>query len=141
MEHESIISVTLNVFPYQFNDNLHTYISNYCKSQLIDSIYDGCLIETINDISFENKSKINIDGSIAIKCNCNCKILNPIINDQLIITINNINKMGYSFKIKNLCIFIPNHFVDTQINENDKVKVIIIGKRIEKDIICIAKPV
>ena len=141
MEHESNICVTLNVFPHQFNDNLNEYINNYCESQLIDSIYEGCLIENINDISFENKSKINIDGSISIKCNCICKILNPIINDQLIIEINNINKMGYSYKIKNLCIFIPNHFVDTNINENDKIKVIIIGKRIEKDIICIAKPV
>jgi len=140
MERESNICVNLNVFPHQFNDNLNIYINDYCESQLIDSIYEGYLIETINDINFEKQSKINNDGSISIKCNCICKILNPIINDQLKIEINNINKMGYSYKIKNLCIFIPNHFVDSIINENDKVEVIIIGKRIEKDIICIAKP-
>ena len=141
MEKHSNICVTINIVPKQFSDNLKMYLNESCESKLIDTIHEGCLIQTIKKITFDKQSKINIDGSISIKCNCICQILNPKIDDKLIITINNTNKMGYSYKIKNLCIFIPNHFVATSINDNDKVEVIIIGKRIEKDIICIAKPI
>ena len=141
MEFQSKINITLNILPQQFNDDLNNFIDEQCKLQLNDNIYNGCLVKNIYNITFEKKSKINNNGSISINCNCLCNILNPNINDKLNIKINNINKMGYSYKIKKLCIFIPNLFITNNINENDDIEVEIIGKRIEKDIICIAKPI
>ena len=49
--------------------------------------------------------------------------------------------MGFSYKTEKLCIFIPIHLSNNQIFDiDDEIEVIIIGKRIEENIVCIAKP-
>jgi len=141
MEQQTYITVKLNISPQMFNNNLTNYINDYCKKELKNTIRDEFLIQSIENIKFEKQTKINIDGSISIICICFCTVSNPEVKQILNIEINNINKMGYSYKINKLCIFIPNHFVNTNLNEKDIINVEIIGKRVEKDIVCIAKPV
>ena len=136
------IIMNYNTILSDVNRDFLEHTTNQCKKELYHNIYDGNYIEDIIKIEpFKNK-QINIDGSVNIKLKCTCIIINPNVNSEYHITINDVNKMGYSYKSNKLCIFIPTHLCDNKTFQvGDIINIIIIGKRIEEDIICIGKPV
>jgi hypothetical protein len=123
------------------DNNFKNYINSLCKVKLIENIHEDTYIENILHTVINPDKKINIDGSIRVNVVCQCKIIDLQIHSKYDITINEINKMGYSFKTNKLCIFLPIHLCgDSTYQISDTISVQIIGKRIEDSIICIAKP-
>ena len=139
MEKHRTIYLKFKTYLCDIQDDFNKYIVDKSNEQLIDQIYNGFYITKINNIFPIKYKKINIDGSINIKVKCLCNVIDPIVNNTYDIYINDINKMGFSYKYKKICIFLPIHLCDKQISINDKLKVEIIGKRIEESILCIAK--
>ena len=128
-----------------FVDNDANFFENKMKEsakQLQNQIYDGYYITDVINVKPFHDKKINNDGSVNIRLSCTCKIIDPVVNSIYTIEINNVSKMGYSFKTDKLCIFLPLHLCNNSVfKEGDNVQVEIIGKRIEEDIICIGKPI
>lgn len=141
MEENKTIVYQFNLQPNDLqNKNIIQFIENECYKKLNNNIYDDYFIKDIKNITICNDHKINSNTSISVKCYCISEIINPIIGSVVNIKINDSNKMGFSYKYKKICIFIPNHFANN-IKVNDTINVTILGKRIEENIICIAKQV
>ncbi len=135
------IVLNFNVNLAEIEDNLSKYISDKCTDYLIDKVYEGYLINDILTYHILKDKKINLNGSVSLKVVCKCKITDPILDSIIDVEINDINKMGYSYKQNCLCIFIPIHMCNKIYTLNQTIKVKIIGKRIEEDIVCIGEPV
>ena len=141
MERIQNITLNFNLNLSEIEDDFSKYISDKCITSLINNIYEGYLIKELLDSKITKDKKINLNGSIFVKVICKCLIIDPIIDSTIKIEINNINKMGYSFKTNKLCIFIPIHLCNDIYILNQSITVKIIGKRIEEDIVCIGQPV
>ena len=141
MERITNISLNFNLNLSEIQDNFSNFISEKCKSHLLNSIYEGYLIKQILKTHILKDKKINLNGSISIKVLCKCSIIDPIIDSIIDIRINDINKMGYSYKLDKICIFIPIHLCHEIYTLNQSIKIKIIGKRIEEDIVCIGQPI
>ena len=135
------IDLKFNLNLSEIQNDFDMYIHNKCIKNLVNNIYEGFLITKILKYNISNDKKINMNGTIYIKVSCNCEIIDPSVNSIHNVKINDINKMGYSYKIDKLCIFIPIHLCNEIYTINDYVKIKIIGKRIEENIICIGQPI
>ena len=135
------ICLNFNLNLSEFQDDFETYMHDKCILQLVNNIYNGYLIIDILKYQIYNNKKININGSISVKVNCVCNIIDPIVNTIVNVKINDVNKMGYSYKREKLCIFIPIHLSTTSYKLDDTVQIKIIGKRIEENIVCIGQPI
>ena len=140
---ESIKDITLhfNLNLSEIQNDFDNFISDKCKCMLINNIYEGYFIKNIIKQKISKDKKINLNGSISVKVFCNCEIIDPIIDSVINITINDINKMGYSYKMNKICIFVPNHLCNETYILNQNIQIKIIGKRIEEEIICIGQPI
>jgi len=134
-------TLNFNLNLSEIKHDFSEYISNKCNSLLVNNVYEGVFIKSILQSQISKDKKINLNGSISIKVFCKCLIIDPIIDSIIDIEINNINKMGFSYKHNKLCIFIPIHLCNENYSLNQYIKIKIIGKRIEEDIVCIGQPV
>ena len=137
------IVLTFDINPSNLNEmagNFNTYISKKCQASLVKKIHDGVFVKEIMKCTIDNDKRIKANGDIAVKVVCKCEILNPILDSIISIKVNDINKMGYSYKLDKLCIFVPQHLCSKTYHSNDMVTVKIIGKRVEETIICIGQP-
>lgn len=141
MEESHNITLTFNVHLSDIESDFNSYIRNKCESYLTKNIYDGYFIKQILKTNILKDKKININGSISVKTKCYCEIINPVVDSIISIKINDVNKMGYSYKLDKICIFIPNHLCIQTYKLNELIKIKIIGKRIEESIVCIGQPV
>mgnify|MGYP007047406975 CR=1 FL=1 len=135
------IVIKFNINLSELPDNYATFISDKCQLHLVDNIHDGFFITKILEHSILTDKKINLNGSIAVTVICKCLIIDPIIDSVVNIKINDINKMGYSHKQKHLCIFLPIHLCNQMYTLDQNVKIKLIGKRVEEDIVCIGQPI
>jgi len=140
---KTCILLHFNIHLSDINDvSFIDFVHDKCSHELCSKVYDGLYIKDIISIDFFEKKKINIDGTIHVKIKCFCNTIDPILQSVYPITINDVNKMGYSYKFEHLCIFIPLHLCDKiTLHLGDTVDCKIIGKRIEENIVCIAQPV
>ena len=141
MEKNKSISLNFNLNLSEIQDDFQTFISDKCYSHLVNNVYEGYLIKKILKHSIYKDKKININGTISVKIVCICKIIDPIIDSIIKIKINDVNKMGYSYKEEKLCIFMPIHLCQDIYNIGDTIEIKIIGKRIEENIVCIGQPI
>ena len=141
MNRISNITLHFNLNLSEIQNDFDKYISDKCKCMLIDNIYEGYFIKSIIEQKISKDKKINLNGSISVKVYCDCEIIDPKVNSIINIEINDINKMGYSYKINKICIFIPLHLCNESYVLNQKIDIKIIGKRVEEDIICIGQPI
>ena len=121
----------------EIDDNFEPKVKQFCKDNLNKKIYNDFYIDSINNININNNIKINNDKLI-IRCYCECQIIDLIVKSTFKMKINDVNKMGAYYKYEKICIFIPQHFIKTNININDIVNIKLLGKRVEDNIICIA---
>lgn len=140
METTKSIHLKFSVQLSEIQDDFNTFILYKCQSQLQNNIYEGCLITKIIKHEILKDKKINNNGSICIRVNCTCQIIDPIIDSIINIKINDINKMGYSYKKGKICIFIPIHLCKESYSLEEDIQIKIIGKRIEENIVCIGQP-
>ena len=136
------ISISLSIPPHNINEYFNDHVQELCTQKLVKHIYNNVYIVSIIN-SYTSKDKfINHDGSIKLHCVCKCNIIDIVLHSEMDIVINDINKMGASYKIHKLCIFIPRHLAcSRKFFINDTVRIKIIGKRVEEDIVCIAQPI
>ena len=138
--HEKLwISVFFSIKPNELDVNID--FLQKCKTKLENNIQDEYYIKNVLEIKDNDKYKINIDGSIHVNIMCYCQVINPVIDSIVQIKITDVNKMGYSYKVDKLCIFLPNNNCNSEYSINEIISVKIIGKRIEKNILCIGHPV
>ena len=140
MKSTQTLSFDFIIKPSEFNDNILNLVYNKCADLLLNNIVDGIYIHKIIDCDYIKSNKVNNDGTVKLNVRCNCEVVNPVVGDQYEIEITDINKMGYSYKLNKLCIFIPLHICKQVFTMNEIVKIKIIGKRIEDSIICIGEP-
>jgi len=141
MEKVKTIYLSFNLNLSDIQENFEKYIEDKCIYHLVNNIYESFLIQNIIKYNILNDKKININGLISVKVNCTCNIIDPILNSVINVQINDVNKMGYSYKINKLCIFIPIHLCKEIYTINDNFKIKIIGKRTEENIVCIGQPI
>jgi DNA-directed RNA polymerase subunit E'/Rpb7 len=139
MEIEKEIDVNFSIHLSELNTNSSAYIDSKCKTLLLNNIYNGFLVVDVIQCTPLKDKKINLNGTVNMNIKCKCNIVNPEIGETYEITINDVNKMGVSYKSNKICIFIPQHICTSDISLHDKVSVKIIGKRVEDSIICIAE--
>lgn len=137
MKEKLWLSVIFSIKPSE----LHINFLEKCKEKLQNNIQNEYYIKDVIEIKDNKKYKINTDGSIHANIMCYCHVINPVIDSIVEIKITDVNKMGFSHKFDKICIFIPNNTNNNSYNINDTVKVKIIGKRIENNILCIGQPV
>ena len=141
MERNQNINLNFNLDLSEIKDDFYNYINDKCFFELINNIYEGYFIKDILQMQIAKDKKINLNGSISVKVFCECLIIDPIIDSIVDVKINDVNKMGYSYKHNKLCIFIPIHLCSETYNVEQIIKIKIIGKRIEEDIVCIGQPI
>ena len=133
------INLDYKVEPGDFHNKDN--ITQQCYGKLENTIYNDFYIDKIIELNLSTKNKINIDGSVVVRINCTCNIINPEVSSSFFIKIHSISKMGYTHKHNKVCIFIPIHLCSDSYEIGDEIFVEIIGKRIEDTITCIGKPV
>ena len=135
------ITLNFNLNLSEIQDDFSNYINDKCIDFLVNNVYEGYFIKDILQSQISKDKRINLNGSISVKVFCKCSIIDPLIDSIIGIKINDINKMGYSYKQKKLCIFIPIHLCNQTYVLDQCIKIKIIGKRIEEDIVCIGQPI
>ena len=132
------LSVFFSIKPNELDVDLN--FLEKCKHKLENNIQNEFYIKEVIKVQDNKKYRINIDGSIHVNIRCFCVVINPVMNSIVEITITDVNKMGFSYKCDKVCIFIPNNNKSIY-SINDIIKVKIIGKRIENNILCIGQPI
>ena len=141
MELNHTFQYRFNIVPELLHNDIEYHIKQKCNDELLNKIYKGKIVTKINHVKVNKNYKINYNGIIETVSYVNCIIIDPENDSELEIKINDVNKMGFSYKSNKLCIFIPIHFCTKTIRIGDSIKVKIVGKRIEEDMVCIGKPI
>ena len=147
---EQIINTILYLEPFDLNNNINNIILLRLKQKFEGLCYKEGII--INDTIELIKRKIgkvetyNNKSIIKYEITFRAKIISPSEGEELEIYINNINKMGIIGYIKvneynitksentPLIIIIPLEYINKDISDfniNDKINIIILGKRIK----------
>ena len=129
------------IFPNELCKNIDKIIEQKILNTYLKTIFRASLILSIKSFKYQQLGLINNDGSITYDVIATCENINPEKGNIYDIKINNINQMGALCKFDKVTIFIPNHFILEKININESLKVEILGKRIEENLVCVAKPV
>ena len=141
MERIHNITLHFNVNLSEIQHDFSDFIFNKCNSLLKSNVYEGYIIKELLNTQIPKDKKINLNGTISVKVLCKCSIIDPILDSAVDVEINDINKMGYSYKRNKLCIFIPIHLCNEIYTLHQSIKIKIIGKRVEEEIVCIGQPV
>lgn len=136
------LNYKINVEPKLLNNNIKDTLESILSSKMIKKVFQGAYIIDIISFKYKNSGIINNDGSVSFSTIVTCKTCYPVVGENYKLPITHINKMGVMHKFENVSIFIANHHL---LNQDHKVgeiiDITIIGKRIEENMVCVAKEI
>ena len=137
------ISFRIKLEPSHLSNNIAFKVKQITKDLYNHNLYKDCYINNILDIKIQSKAKVNYDGCVIYHVDATCDVIQPLIDEIYNIQLTNVNKMGALWKYNKITFFIPKQYFINEITPNvdDLIKVQIIGKRLEENMICIAKPI
>ena len=140
MEEVSPIELSFYAEPHQLcAESLNYEIRNKFEQVL----YKGVYIQTIKSFVPLQYGKIMPNGSVQVSTTALCRVVNPRVNSTYEITVSSSNNMGAAYKTSGITVYIPKHMCTNQVvpNVDTVVNCEIVGKRIQDNILCIAKMV
>ena len=138
-----IVNTKVNIYinDIQNIDN-REYINKTIRNKYVDDIYNGIYFIEIVKTSHANQGIIDINGNVSIEVIVHGRGVNICEGSNLKIEITQKNKMGYSYVYNKICIYIPivpEYCNNKEYFVGDVVNVLILGKRVEDKIVCVAK--
>jgi len=134
--HELITSVYLE--PIQFN-NANANVLKYIDNNIQDNVINGLYVNQVLNVRILANPKVLLNGNVKYDVECKCEVIDPVVGSTLPFTVTSVNKVGYFSKDKKISYFMPLHYSKKTLNINDQIDVVVVGKRIEDNIVCIVK--
>ena len=136
-------SFRILVLPHELCLNLHQVLESKICDKYKNNIFNGSFILKILSFKYTQLGFINNDSSISFNVVATCEVLFPEEGKHYEIQFNNINKMGAICKFSKVTIFVPKIYFKDEIlpNLHDKLVVEVLGKRVEENLVCVAKPI
>tara|TARA_B100001094_G_scaffold322812_1_gene372701 strand:+ start:2939 stop:3382 length:444 start_codon:yes stop_codon:yes gene_type:complete len=136
-------SFRILILPYELSLNIEEVLEFKMHEKYKQNIFQGSFILDIKSFKYNQLAYINNDASITFNIVATCEVLFPEEGKHYEIKFNNVNKMGAFCKFSKVTIFVPKHSFKNQElpNINDILNVEILGKRVEENLVCVAKPV
>jgi len=132
----------INIQPSNLNGNIRDVLKNTIHEKMEKRILNGAYIISICDFKHKQTGVINNDGSVSFNIIVTCQTFCPKIGNEYDLKITHINKMGIMHKYENVSIFVANHhLINDDHKIDDMMKIQIMGKRIEENMVCVAKEI
>ncbi len=141
-----VINTKIKIHMDELDVSNHMSVTEYVNSTIInkyvDDIYNGIYFIEILKTLNSSQGFIDINGNVSIDVEVHGNGINISQGNEIQMEITQKNRMGYSYIFGKICIFIP--MIPEYCNEKefcvgDIVNVVILGKRVEDKIVCVAK--
>jgi DNA-directed RNA polymerase subunit E'/Rpb7 len=136
------IPYKINLHPSMLKRNISSTLNSLIIEKMKHKIFNSSYIVDILSFKHSNTGAINNDASVSYNVIVCCNTICPQVDQQYSIKITHINKMGILHKFEHVTIFIPLHHLINQSHAiDDTINVKILGKRIEENLVCVAKEI
>ena len=119
----------------------HLDLLEMARRDLLGNVLRGVYIKDVNSVAAVGNGSIDEDGNVVMRVNCTTTVANPVVNETYNVRITGANKMGAVYRDEGVTIFIPKHYCTDGIIPDvcTCVDVLIIGRRVDGNIMCIGK--